>query len=173
MMIEYTLIRSKRRTVSLEVGRDLTVIVRAPLLMPKSSIDRFVKQHEKWVESKKAIISERGENEVELSHEDVAALKSLAKEKIPPKVAHFAAIMGLTPSAVKITSAKKRFGSCSGKHSLCFSYELMRYPERAIDYVVVHELAHIAYHNHSANFYRLIEKYMPDYKKREALLKNK
>ena len=59
----------------------------------------------------------------------------------------------------------------SGKNSLNFSYRLMMYPKEAIDYVVVHELAHIKHHNHSADFYKLIEQYMPDYKKRIAILK--
>lgn len=79
--------------------------------------------------------------------------------------------MGVSPTGIKITSAKKRFGSCSGKNSLCFSFMLMQYPEEAVDYVVVHELAHIRHHNHSRDFYRFIEKYMPDYKEREKLLK--
>ncbi|MCH5315350.1 MAG: M48 family metallopeptidase [Eubacterium sp.] len=47
----------------------------------------------------------------------------------------------------------------------------MLYPPEAVDYVVVHELAHIKHHNHSKSFYNLIEKYMPDYKQREKLLK--
>lgn len=47
----------------------------------------------------------------------------------------------------------------------------MRYPDEAIDYVIVHELAHIKHKNHSKAFYALIEKYLPDYKEREKLLK--
>ena len=81
--------------------------------------------------------------------------------------------MGLKPTSVKITSAKGRFGSCSAKNGLCFSWRLMAYPERAVRYVVVHELAHIAHHNHSPAFYALVEKYMPDYKERQKLLKEK
>ena len=79
--------------------------------------------------------------------------------------------MGLKPSSVKITSAEKRFGSCSSKNGLCFSWRLLAYPTAAVEYVVVHELAHIKHHNHSPAFYALIEKYMPDYKERQKLLK--
>ena len=79
--------------------------------------------------------------------------------------------MNLCPTGIKITKAKKRFGSCNGKNSLCFSCFLMKYPMEAVDYVVVHELAHIKYHNHSKDFYNLINHYMPDYKQREKLLK--
>ena len=79
--------------------------------------------------------------------------------------------MGLKPKGVKITSAKKRFGSCSANDSICYSWRLMLYPKEAIDYVVVHELAHIVHKNHGQGFYSLIEKYLPDYKERENLLR--
>ena len=79
--------------------------------------------------------------------------------------------MGLVPISVKISSAQKRFGSCSAQNALNFSYRLMMYPVDAIDYVVVHELAHIKHHNHSRDFYNLIKKYMPDYKEREKKLR--
>ena len=99
-------------------------------------------------------------------------LKKLAQEYIPPRVAEFSRVMELYPNGVKITSAKTRHGSCSGKNNLCFSYRLMRYPKEAVDYVIVHELAHIKHKNHQKEFYELIEKYMPDYKERQRLLKN-
>lgn len=79
--------------------------------------------------------------------------------------------MGLVPAGIKITSARTRFGSCSGKNSVCFSWRLMLYPPEAIDYVIVHELAHIRHHDHSPAFYALIEQYLPDWKVRMKLLK--
>ena len=79
--------------------------------------------------------------------------------------------LGVTPTGIKITSAKKRFGSCNGKNSICFSLYLMQYPQAAIDYVVVHELCHIRHHDHSPAFYRLVESVLPDYKERERLLR--
>ena len=98
-------------------------------------------------------------------------LKAKALPYLTERTEYFAKIMGVKPTGIKITSAKKRFGSCSGKNSICYSWRLMQYPAEAIDYVVVHELAHIIYKNHGKNFYKLIEKYLPDYKKREKLLK--
>ena len=65
----------------------------------------------------------------------------------------------------------KGWGSCSGKNSISFSWRLMQYPEAAIDYVVVHELAHIRHHNHSAAFYSFVEKILPDYRERARLLR--
>ena len=79
-------------------------------------------------------------------------------------------MMGVTPAGVKITSARTRFGSCSGKNSLCFSWRLMLYPPQAIDYVVVHEMAHIRHHNHSKDFWAFVASVMPDYRERQALL---
>ena len=79
--------------------------------------------------------------------------------------------MGVTPTGIKITTARKRYGSCSGKNSLCFSCFLMNYPEEAIDLVVVHELCHIKVRNHGPDFYALLERYLPDHKERKKLLK--
>ena len=172
-MREYKLIRSNRRTLSLEIGRDLTVTVRAPMKMPLSDIEAFVQKHDKWIEKKLSVMEKREIKPDNLSAEEIAALKKKAKELLPQKVAYFSEIMELKPAGVKITSAKKRFGSCSGKNSLCFSYQLMLYPDEAIDYVVVHELTHIKHRNHSARFYSLIEKYLPDYKTRERILKSR
>ena len=172
-MREYKLIRSSRRTLALEIGRDLTLTVRAPMKMPLSDIEEFIEKHDKWIEKKLDVMKKREMKSDNLLPEEIAALKMRAKEILPQKVDYFAEIMGLKPSGVKITSAKKRFGSCSGKNSLCFSYELMLYPDEAIDYVVVHELAHIKHRNHSSRFYNLIEKYLPDYKTRERILKSR
>lgn len=79
--------------------------------------------------------------------------------------------MGTDYTGIKITSAKTRYGSCSAKNSLCFSLYLMQKPLYAVDYVIVHELAHTVHHNHGKDFYKLIEKYMPDYKDRISVLK--
>ena len=72
---------------------------------------------------------------------------------------------------VTITGAEKRFGSCSARNSICFSWRLMQYPDEAVDYVVVHELAHIQEKNHGRAFYALVGRYMPDWRERRALLK--
>ena len=79
--------------------------------------------------------------------------------------------MGVNPTSVKITSAQTRYGSCSAKNGICYSWRVMLLPEDLIDYIVVHELAHIREHNHSPAFYRVIERELPDYKKRVAKLK--
>ena len=171
MKYEYTLKRSKRKTLSMEVTRDLQIIVRVPNKCPQKTIDEFVNKYENWLD--KAIEKQsRREIKNELTPQQVDELKKKAKEILPAKVEYYSNLMQLYPTGIKITSAKKRFGSCSGKNSICFSLYLMQYPEEAIDYVVVHELAHIAYKSHCKKFYELIAKYMPDYKTRNKMLKD-
>ena len=167
----YGIVRSRRRTVALEVTREGRVLVRAPLRMPQGEIERFVASHAAWLEKAQAKVAARQAAHPPLSEQETAALRQLAKEVLPDKVAHYAAIMGVTPASVKITSARTRFGSCSGKNGICFSLYLMQYPEAAIDYVVVHELAHIRHHDHSPAFYAEVARVLPDYKARMKLLK--
>ena len=169
MMVEYTLVRSKRKSVAIQVGADCSITVRAPLKLSQKEIDRIIESKKEWLQ--KAIISQREKaKDIKMySEEDIEVLRQKAKNVIPQKVEYFSAIMGVKPTAVKINAAKKRYGSCSGKDSLNFSLYLMDKDESFIDYVVVHELAHIKHHNHSKAFYDFIEKFMPDYKQRMKL----
>ena len=107
-----------------------------------------------------------------LTEAETEALRQKAKAYIPPRVTYWAQRMGLAPAAVKITSARTRFGSCSSKDTLCFSLYLMQYPDDAIDAVVVHELCHMRHRNHSPAFYAEVERWLPDYRQRENLLKS-
>ena len=170
-MYEYTLIRSSRRTLAVQITEDGEIVVRAPRLYSRHKIDKFIEEHAGWIEKSLAEQQKRKDGKAELSDGDIKKLKKLAGEILPKKTEYYAGIMGVTYSGVKITSAQKRFGSCSGKNGICYSYMLMLYPEEAIDYVVVHELAHTVHHNHSAKFYSLVADILPDYKSREKLLK--
>ena len=117
-----------------------------------------------WLQDAITKQQEKAKNRVEYSAEDTEKMRKLAKEIIPQKVERFSKIMGVTPSSVKINSAKKRYGSCSAENNLNFSLYLMDKDEEFIDYVVIHELAHIKHHNHSKEFYSFIEQFMPNYK---------
>ena len=167
----YEIVRSRRRTGALEVTREGRVVVRAPLRMTQGEIDRFVAAHADWLEKAKAKVAARPAAQPPLTEAEIAALRQRAKAVLSGKVAHYAAIMGVVPTSVKLTAARTRFGSCSGKNNISFSLYLMQYPEEAIDYVVVHELAHIRHHDHSSAFYAEVAKVMPDYRARMKLLK--
>ena len=170
--MSYAVIRSRRRTMALEVTRDAAIVVRAPYRVSDETIASFVASHEAWL--KRALERRRAHNAAhpEPTESERAALIARAKAELPSRVARWSAAMGLKPSGVKITSARTRFGSCSAKNSLCFSWYLMRYPDAAIDYVVVHELAHIRHHDHSPAFYALVGRYLPDWRDRMKLLKD-
>ncbi len=84
----------------------------------------------------------------------------------------YSEMTGLIHRSIKITSAKKRFGSCSPNGSLNFSWRLMMAPLNIIDYVVVHELVHIEERNHSKNFWNKVRIILPDYKQSEKWLKD-
>ena len=169
--MDYTVIRSRRRTMALEITREAQVVVRAPHRASEAEICRFVEAHRQWIEIHLARRQSYLDSHPPLSEEAIAALRQKAKAYLPGRVDFWAHRMGVTPTAVKITSARTRFGSCSGKNSLCFSLYLMQYPEEAIDYVVVHELAHIRHKNHGPAFYAEVARYLPDYRQRQALLR--
>lgn len=168
--MEFDLIRSRRRTVSLEI-KEGRVLVRAPLRMGDAEIRRFVAAHGDWIAVHSARQERRRENHPEPDEASRRKLMERAKAALPEKTARWSAIMGLSPAGITITGARTRFGSCSSKGRISFSWRLMQYPDEAVDYVVVHELAHLRHMDHGREFYALIEKYMPDYKARRRMLK--
>lgn len=169
--MNYELIRSARKTLCVEITSEGKVIVRAPLRLKIEVIEEFLQKKSQWIE--RHVAEAKGREKKEYTAEDIARLKEKAAAYLPGRVALYGCRMGLTPTGVKITGARKRFGSCSGKNSLCFSCFLMEYPPEFIDYVVVHELAHIREKNHGKSFYSLVERYLPDYRERIRLAKNK
>ncbi len=172
-MEAYTLIRSSHRTLGLEIAPDLSVVVRAPRRCPQAEIDRFVASHEVWIATHRERQRVRNQSPAAqpVSPEEETRLRALAAQVLPARVAYYAAQMGVSPTGIRITSAKKRFGSCNSRRGLCFSWRLMAYPPAAVDYVVVHELAHIRQMNHSPAFYAVVAQVLPDYRERARLLR--
>jgi predicted metal-dependent hydrolase len=174
-METYKLIRSERRTLAMELSPEGDLILRAPRRMPLRLIEQFIASHEDWIAKHREKIRRRAEfDEAHFSDEvQIQSLITRAKAILPEKTEYWAKIMGVTPTGVRITRAKKRFGSCSPENRIAYSYRLMAYPEEAIDYVVVHELSHIRHKNHSPDFYAFVARFLPDHKAREAILKHK
>ena len=158
-MVDYKIVYSTRKTLAVQITRQGEVVVRSPKYVSKKRIEEFVFLHEGWIASHLEKVKNRISSEKELSPQEVSALKEKAHLIIPQKVKYYSDIMGLYPVGIKITSAKTRYGSCSGKNSLCFSLYLMQKSEEFIDYVVVHELAHIKYKNHSKQFHEFVAKF--------------
>lgn len=168
--MEYRIIYSARRTLALEIKKDREILVRAPNAASLEEIRTFVSSHTDWILKHLALQEER--SLPSLSGEAEAELRARALADLPGRTAAWAARMGITYSGVKITSARTRFGSCNSRGGIAYSFRLMQFPEAVIDYVVVHELAHRKEMNHSARFYAIVAKYIPDYKQRIRLLKS-
>jgi len=175
--MEVKIIRSRRKTVAIQVNEDLTVTVRAPLRVSKKEIDRILSEKESWILKSKERMRARAEKVREadltkLTESEVRLLADEAMKVIPERVAYFSNLMGVTYGRITIRNQRTRWGSCSSKGNLNFNCLLMLTPPAVIDYVVVHELCHRKEMNHSKQFWSEVEKVLPDYKMQEKWLKN-
>lgn len=171
--MDYTLIRSRRKTISLEVRGD-ELIVRAPNRTTRREADDFVRRHEQWIQKKRRQIAERSAREnaaPKLSDDELTALALQAKKHIPQRVAYYAQRMGVEYGRVTLRCQKTRWGSCSAKKNLNFNILLMLTPPEVIDSVVVHELCHLRQMNHGPRFYEQVRAVYPDYDRWNRWLK--
>ena len=97
--------------------------------------------------------------------------KNEAQEQIPSHVESWVEKMNLAPTAIRFRKTKRQWGSCSGKNVLNFNTMLMKLPLDVIQYIIVHELAHIRHKHHQKAFWQLVESHLPDYKSRIKELK--
>ena len=144
--MEYKIVYSRIKNVYIQV-KNGEVIVKAPRRISKKDIEKIVKEKEKQYadEGFKCIV------------------ENTANELIKKT--------GLVPSKVRIRDINYAWGSCSAKKNITISYKLIRYSKEAIRYVILHELCHLKYMNHSKEFWRLVETYMPNYKETRKELK--
>ncbi|MEG1559282.1 MAG: SprT family zinc-dependent metalloprotease [Clostridia bacterium] len=98
-------------------------------------------------------------------------MKAEAKQLIFKRTEYYARVIGVSYSSVKLSNARTRWGSCSSKNSLNFSWRLIMCSPSAIDYIVIHELCHIKNKNHGIGFFAQVKSVMPDYLVQEAFLK--
>jgi predicted metal-dependent hydrolase len=99
-----------------------------------------------------------------------AFYKQEAERTIPALVEKWASLMGVSPQGVRFRKTRRQWGSCSAKNVLSFNTMLMKLPLEVIEYVVVHELAHIRHKHHQKAFWDLVRQTMPDYRSRIATL---
>ncbi|MBP5243069.1 MAG: M48 family metallopeptidase, partial [Clostridia bacterium] len=95
------------------------------------------------------------------------------KKYVAPVMAVYAQKMGVKPTKLSVTSARRRWGSCSAKNAISFSFHLAMCDPFAVNYVIAHELSHILHKNHSKAFWNMVERYFPDYKQARKYLKEK
>ena len=168
--MEYSIEYSKRKNITISV-KGGTLVVKAPHRTSREAIERVLEQHRRWISTHLPRAKARAELEDTLAEEEVKRLRKRAREYLSTLAAYYAEIMGVKYGKIRISSAKGRFGSCSSCGNISFSYRLMLYPDEAIRYVVVHELAHLLELNHSPRFYQIVASVMPDYKERQRILK--
>lgn len=207
------IIRSKRKSFSIEIDDSGKILLRVPINASDIVINDFVKRHYIWIEKKLNEIENREikyqpkkffdgekflylgkfynlnivknqrislifENEFYLSKKHISNAheifknfyKKMAKEIIMERVKFYANKYSFKYNKIKITSANKRWGSCTSKGNLNFSYRLIMAPLEIVDYVVVHELVHLIDKTHKKSFYNKVEKILPDYKERKKWL---
>ncbi len=176
MKEEYTLrtIRSGRKTVSIEVKRDGTVVVRAPRAMSDAAVRRILDKRQEWivtnVQKMRLAHPAPAEDEM-LGPSQIRELKEEAQRTLPGKAESFAAKMRVAYGRITVRCQKTRWGSCTAEGNLSFNCLLMLMPEEIVDYVIVHELCHLKEMNHSQRFWREVEKVLPDYRQRQRWLK--
>ena len=175
--MEYTIIRSKRKTFGIRVNEDLSVTVKAPFSANRSSIEQVLADNERWIGrqiEKIKLEKEKHKNEEEkrLTQAEIEDLAEKALEDIPKRVKYYSNILGVSYGRITIRNQKTCWGSCSGKGNLNFNCLLMLTPPDIRDYVVVHELCHRKEMNHSKAFWKEVENVLPDYRESRRWLKN-
>lgn len=167
--MEYTIIRSRRKTVGITISREGLVVVRAPEFLSRRDIDRFVREKDAWIR--------RHLQQVQALHPEpisASGLEALAREALadlPARAQRYAPIVGVHYEKITIRAQRSRWGSCSSKGSLNFNCLLMLAPPEVRDYVVIHELCHRLEMNHSPAFWAQVKRVCPEYENHKKWLK--
>lgn len=165
--------RSDRKTISAQIKND-GIYVRAPRAMSDREVQAFLESKRKWLEAhlrqREAYLASV-EQVQPYTREEIEALADCALSYIPPRVAHYAKLLGVTYGRITIRNQRTRWGSCSSDGNLNFNCLLMEFPPEVIDSVVVHELCHRKHMNHSPQFYAEIDRVFPNYKQCRQWLK--
>ncbi len=169
--ITYRIVRSSRKTLSLEITARGQVLVRAPRRLSEAAIDRFLRSKEDWIRSRLAKYQSRPVLPA-LTREELTELKARAGESFADLVSRWASRLGVTWGKITIRAQKSRWGSCSAQGNLKFNCLLMLAPVEVREYVAVHELCHRKHMNHSPAFWAEVEKALPDYEVRRQWLKD-
>ena len=154
--LEYEIKYSKIKNIYIQI-KDGKVIIKVPRSVSKKEIEKILEQKSEWIQ--KAV-----EKETKKQEKKPLYTKEEFKEIVEKYANELIKQTGLVPNKITIKKIKYAWGSCSSKKNITINLELIKYSEQAIRYVILHEICHIKYMNHSKDFWNLVEKYMPDYK---------
>lgn len=171
MYITYQWIRSRRKTIAIQIDREGQVIVRTPYGITKRQVEEFLDEKKDWLLQTRKRVEKRKTEQIPISEEVRREGIERAKRIFPERTAYFAKRMGVDYGRITIREQKTRWGSCSSKGNLNFNWKLVLLDPELLDYVVVHELAHRREMNHSVAFWKVVEAELPDYRERRRRLK--
>lgn len=171
MDITYQWIRSRRKTIAIQIDREGQVIVRTPYGITKRQVEEFLDEKKDWILQMRQRVEKRKTEQISISEEVRREGIERAKRIFLERTAYFAKWMGVDYGRITIREQKTRWGSCSSKGNLNFNWKLVLLAPELLDYVVVHELAHRREMNHSKNFWKIVEAELPDYRERRRRLK--
>ena len=160
-----SVIKSKRRSIGIEVYMDGRVILRAPYTLSEKQLEEFVDKHKLWIEEKRrylgskarAGISTNAKKKDELTKDEIKCIK----EAFEKRVIYYSRIMGVTVKNITIKNQKTRWGSCTSRDTIRLSWRLIARSDTEIEYVIAHELAHLKEFNHSPRFWAEVERIYP------------
>lgn len=165
--IAYEFRRSARRTIGLLVGPQ-GLSVRAPRWAAWPDIEGFLHHKAAWV---LAQLQRQAARPRPTWPEPTPALRAQARARFAERIAHFAPQLGVQPGGLRVSSARTRWGSASTRGTISLNWRLLCLPDELLDYVVVHELAHLREMHHGPAFWALVATVLPDYAQRRAALR--
>lgn len=156
IQIEYELRRTKIKNVYIQI-KDGKVIVKAPVTMSEERVEEIVEQKRDWIYKSLQRAKTKEQREEQYTQEEFVSF-------ITQTVSQLVKQTGLHPTKVKIKELRYAWGSCTRNGHIALNSNLIKYSKEAISYVILHELCHLKYMNHSKSFWSLVEEYMPNYK---------
>lgn len=167
---EYKLLRCDRKTITIQIMPDGSVIIRCPKRMRLEEVISFVERKSAWIEKHRASCNAIEPNK--LTEQQIKNLREKARELVTKRIQHYAPIIGVSYGQITIRMQRTRWGSCSNNGNLKFNCLLALVPSEVLDYVVVHELCHLKELNHSKRFWSEVSNVLPDYKVQKKWLKD-
>lgn len=176
--LPYTLVRSHRKSCSISISPEAEITLRVPMHTTDKEISRLLVEKRIWIITKYLETQKQmyARPVSDLTDAQRAALEqrylAAAKEYFPKRAAYYQQYTGGCYQRITIRDQKTRWGSCSAKGTLSFNWRLMLAPPEILDYVVIHELCHLTYMDHSAAFWRKVESVCPGYRTARRWLKD-
>lgn len=162
-MIKYEIIYSKIKNVYIQI-KEGKVIIKAPKRISKKEIERIIDKKSKWIEETLEKSKQKQDRKPLYTEKEFKIIVEKNINELIEKT-------GLVPNKVRIRDIKYAWGTCSANKNITINLKLIKYSEDVIRYVILHEMCHLKYMNHSKQFWELVQNYMENYKEIKKELK--